>query len=1221
MGVVYEAEDRLLGIPVALKTLRRVSAQSLYYFKNEFRALAELKHPNLISLYELFNEDGLWFFTMELLYEPQDFLEYVCGQPGGDTKTTADPGRTLAQTLAPDSGLSTGDFFHNGPSAKAIEEQEEAPPLPRFSEVRLRHAARGVAQGLAALHHAGKVHRDVKPSNVTITGDGRVLLLDFGLVAESSTSQARNTLSQVVGTPVYMAPEQASAEAVGPAADWYSLGVMMYEAMSGRAPFSGHFTQILLQKIEQEPLPLRQVSYDIPPDLDALCEELMRISPEVRPSGRIILSRLGARAEEEHAAELFVGRANELHAIQLAFQESQQQIVSMVVVGASGLGKSALVRHFLHQAEEEKRALVLSARCYEQEQVPYKALDGIVDALSRHLLWLGKEARKVLPPEAAFLGKLFPVLQRVPALPKPDAAKEEGMGPQEIRAAACDALREILRRLALERPVILSIDDLQWADGDSFPLLRQLADPENAPAIFVLCTARTTAETGRPISEIAPPGAHVLELGALGGEEANQLTRALAASLGVELHEISQLAREAGGHPLLLDELVRYRAATGENAAPKLEDALFARVMRLPDEARELLEVAAVAGERLLQRVVIEAAGLNPSTGLRLVGELRGARLLRVSRGEDGDIVEPYHDRVREVISTRLPGEAVRQIAKRLARTLEHFGGEERAPESLVRYLELAGETTRAAELAVRAAERARLTVAFDRAVHFYQQALRLAGPHAQQAPALRLALAEAFASSGRGPDAADAFLAAAEGRPEEERLALTHRAAAQLLGSGHIARGLQYLRVVLDELGEPPLGTYAEALASLQGHRRALAARGLFWREQTEKNIPRRVLLKLDVYRDLSLCLAFVDNVRGADYQARALSLALNTGEPRRIGLALLVSGIYWSQEGEEGIQEGKRLRDAAAQISGKLGDPFLSTYVYFASAFIEYYQGRFQDAADRFKAAEELFRALANTSWERSTCRLHRLRATDYRGAWGELAPLYHEYIKDAQRRDDRYAEASLTRWFNVLWLAQDDPARAGADLDRSAWTPPSGGYHLQHFLEVRARVELAFYRGNASQNASWVRPALAEAEASYLFRIQIARAISNWLIGRLALVEAKQAHGEAREQLLREAEEKAALLAAERCNYATVWSEFLLAAAVSQRGSRKDSCAILQGISDYAYEQDLPLCAVIARYRFAEIIGPRGAALFDESVRWMQTQSIRNPARMCEIFAPGF
>src|SRR5687768_13235216 len=155
MGVVYEAFDRERELTVALKTLRWVDAQSIFRLKTEFRARADLEHRNLVRLGELHNEEGHWFFTMELV-DGTTFLAYV----------------------------------HD-------------------DERKLRASLRQLAQGLDALHAAGMVHRDLKPSNVMVTAEGRVVLLDFGLVAEVSSERSD---AAIVGTAAYMSPEQAMSQ-------------------------------------------------------------------------------------------------------------------------------------------------------------------------------------------------------------------------------------------------------------------------------------------------------------------------------------------------------------------------------------------------------------------------------------------------------------------------------------------------------------------------------------------------------------------------------------------------------------------------------------------------------------------------------------------------------------------------------------------------------------------------------------------------------------------------------------------------------------------------------------------------------------------------------------------------------------------------------------------------------------------------------------------------
>jgi len=181
MGVVYQAFDRKRKSVVALKMLSNMGGDALLRFKNEFRALADLQHPNLVSLGELMSDGEHWFFTMELV-PGVDFLAHV-GQ-----------GRQRAAA----------------PAAATVGE-------PGFDEERLRASLAQLARGLMALHRASKVHRDIKPSNVLVTLEGRVVLLDFGFAVDTVGGQQKSDVS-VVGTVDYMAPEQAASKPVGPEA-------------------------------------------------------------------------------------------------------------------------------------------------------------------------------------------------------------------------------------------------------------------------------------------------------------------------------------------------------------------------------------------------------------------------------------------------------------------------------------------------------------------------------------------------------------------------------------------------------------------------------------------------------------------------------------------------------------------------------------------------------------------------------------------------------------------------------------------------------------------------------------------------------------------------------------------------------------------------------------------------------------------------------------------
>ncbi len=650
MGVVYEARDRERGQRVALKTLRQMDATALYWFKREFRALADVLHPNLIRLHELVADGDLWFFSMELV-DGVDFLEYV--RPGlyedwatlsrvRTSRSTAPGPLTRPVDWAPvDEGRSAGDPGSGLPEAL-------------LDEGRLRRALRQLAEGVHAIHGAGRLHRDLKPSNVLVTAEGRVVILDFGLMVEARPERPFvDPEGNISGTVSYMSPEQAGGLPLTPASDWYTVGVMLFEALTGRPPFVGQKMAVLGAKQFAAPQAPSELARGVPGDLEQLCVELLRTEPERRPVGEVILRRLGvsspARARLGSRAGSFVGRAGQLRRLHEAFAVARGgRAVVAGVHGVPGIGKTATALAFLDAVGRSgPDALVLRGRCFERETVPFKAFDGLVDALARELRGRSRdELAPLLPDGIGALARLFPVLERVEAVAAAVRGGAEIPDAAQLRRVAFEALRRLLGALAARRPLVLFVDDLQWGDMDSAALLRELLRPPAPPPLLLIVAYRSADADSSPcLAEVLPwlagPGCAAelreVPVGALTAEEG----RALAATLIEDAGDAARhVAREAGGDPFFIVELARYRTerdaleragsppGTSRPGATSVREVLDWRFSRLPAPARRLLEVVAVAGRPVERSVARGASGLGPAEHEAL-DELVAAHLVR----------------------------------------------------------------------------------------------------------------------------------------------------------------------------------------------------------------------------------------------------------------------------------------------------------------------------------------------------------------------------------------------------------------------------------------------------------------------------------------------------------------------------------------------------------------------------------------------------------------
>ena len=361
-GEVYDARDRESGSRVAVKVLRASGPDRLFRFKREFRAVADIVHPNLVRLHELIQEGERWFLTMELV-----------------------------------DGLPFGEHVRRAPE-------------------QVRACFAQLAQAVDALHRARCIHRDIKPTNVLVERTGRVVLLDFGLAVALEASEH----TVIAGTPQYMAPEQMTGSELTAACDWYAFGVMLYEALAGRRPFDVSNDRLLEAK-NAAPMPPSHLREDVDAELERLCLQLLVPNAGERPPASVILSVLASMDLEDEGdpdIEPFAGRTRELSVMRALLDDPTDdgETGSVVLIeGQAGIGKTSLV-HAFQRTLDVRDVRFYSGRCHEAESVPFKGIDAIVDAISDDLRRRTPlETASLLPRRAAALATMFPVLKRVEA--------------------------------------------------------------------------------------------------------------------------------------------------------------------------------------------------------------------------------------------------------------------------------------------------------------------------------------------------------------------------------------------------------------------------------------------------------------------------------------------------------------------------------------------------------------------------------------------------------------------------------------------------------------------------------------------------------------------------------------------------------------------------------------------------------------------------------------
>jgi hypothetical protein len=693
MGVVYEARDLESNGLVAVKAALAGSERSLIALRAEISALERVRHPNIVRLLDRGSENGIDFYAMELLR--------------GETW------HAYCQSLW---------------ELPLVEASESALTDDGLSRIVSR--AHTIAETLAYLHNLGLVHCDLSPRNVFVREDGSPILMDLGLVSRHRGAIGREALESAdrpMGTLGFMAPEQLGLS-VDARADLYSLGALIYLALTGHAPRG--LTQSVSESLRGVPLELRE-----------LVSKLLARDRNDRPgSARVVAAALASfrghrsgpvavQGRTQLLRPRIVGRDVVLRRLSRALDEVSERGRAVLIGGASGVGKTS-VASAVARAAGLNGIRVIASECVPLDPTcgldrqrfkagPFAPLRPLIHAGVDRFLSHSE------PALIAPLSLLAPFEQRIErALGLRAPLPRETAEGQAIMSRLSEAVAAVLALLAQSTPVLLLIDDLQWADEPTLAFLGALR-PEyfRLNQVIIVGTYRSEEADDLLKRLCVRPYVENILLPPLGESEVREM---IAESLGfaADAASIDQVCERSGGNPLLVAEYLRAGLEEGwlspngsrppayadkDPGVPStdsIEQLVRRRLAGLLPETRQVLEVAAAIGNPISAALLGAVCRLGDAEL-----ELRLTQLVDLNYLEhvDSHHFRFLHDKLREVCYDSIQPEAViamhRDVGLALERTVLTESSRLALAPVLAHHFAKVRDTARAVEYLDQAAE------------------------------------------------------------------------------------------------------------------------------------------------------------------------------------------------------------------------------------------------------------------------------------------------------------------------------------------------------------------------------------------------------------------------------------------------------------------------------------------------------------------------------------
>ena len=1043
-GFVYRAFDSLRSRHCALKLLLNGTPEDLVRNKLGFRRMMTVQHPSLLRV-ERIHQLGQYIALS---------MEEVEGQ------------------VLP----------------LAIKKLRERATEDAYSE--LLKLTRQFAAGLATMHGRGLVHRDIKPRNLMVDSMANGRVIDYGLVGtfdpESDPHGFRHYLA---GTPRYFAPEVLWDQYYLPAGDIFSLGVVMLEALHRISQaIENQETKIL--RSDRSPrddaqhinAAIEELDQSVPGTLREMCLEMLQREPSDRPTAmrvaRLGLSttlRIGWPQERP-----FIGRESELEQAHRWIEGVfAGQTSRLHITGPSGIGKTRFVDDVEQHIRSMRWGQVFRATCQSREDQPLQAFDQLCDAVANRYKRGDREPIHIDPVSTTLLHNAFRSLKSV-VHQSTDVQIHE---PRSKRVDLGDAIERLTIELRRVGPLILIIDNAQWADQDSLTVLDQLQESTGDIGLGIITITQRREDSQRVVAN------EVITLKPLDDENGISLLSTAAKNWHCNIGDgmLRALAAAAAGNPFRLNELAdefrpggalsdlnQTNAGATVNELGEIDWLWKRRANRLSEEARQVLRYVVTAGRDVSTDQLGKLTALGDAVDAA-ISELAQQRLV-TDKATGGECIQIVHDRVASGLIKTLTDPEKREAHHDWATLLVRESHAEKLAARIASHFFAAHEPGRAVSYAVLAAEDAERRIALSEAARWH--AMVIEHTHGKEKVDRIRHAARCYRMADHPHEASQYYQLLAQHVEANERIECQIQSIILAIRSGKFTEIREQLIELSQVLGIPqPRSSFwgrlslflrtgqSWAYSALNPRRLRDQNRTSEKRDQVANDLDQQ---RLELFHRITGPISMIDNIYCAELSLFRHRLAMKCGTVAQQSMAISAEAVFRCYDSGVRRTYGEMtLLELRTKVQ-QLDDPLASGELWSAIAFSHALGCRWSQVPESVALSIGHYdEAGESTSFDVAYVNWINLWAMWNLGRWDVLRKTSRRMFDDATRRNDLFQQVlSVTGPGASGWLARDRVTELEKRIGMATDRLPSHPLQMIHVADWIASVHRQLYLGNYEQ-----------------------------------------------------------------------------------------------------------------------------------------------------------